>query len=863
MRLPAEFIRLPVTVDAERLAAEIATVTPASWLPHPQGNPGNTALPLVASNGDPSDDSTTGPMLATPHLATMPYVRQVLAAVGAPVGRTRLMRLDGDAEATTHVDVNEYWASRVRVHVPIITRPSVRFRCAEREAHMAPGELWVFDTTRPHNVYNPGAEERIHLVIDTAGSPEFWRMVEDGDVNPEGKGTGARMHDRPGIDPVFETADGAGTPLDRPVFIVSPPRSGSSLLFETLAQSPALVTIGGESHGLIEGVPGLHPSARAWASNRLTAHDAAPDVVLELRRRFADALRDRDGGPAAPGQHLLEKTPKNALRIPFLAAAFPQARFVYLYRDPVDTLASMIEGWRSGRFATYPDLPGWDGPPWSFLLTPAWHDLRGLSVPEIAARQWTAASEAILDDLAALPSSRWCVAGYGPLIEDPQAEITRLCEFLEVPWDRALTGPLPHSKTTLTAPAPGKWKQLEGELTPVLPIVAGASDRARDLFATPPGRELGNVAAKATAAQTPAREPFTPEEIAAGFTSQSTASFAELLDKAASSLVVTTYQTGRVILVRASEGKLNTHLRAFDLPMGVAVDGDRMVIGTRREVWEYRNQRAVAQKIEPQGSHDACFLPRSSHVTGDLRIHDVAIAEGGELWAVNTLFSCLATFDDAHSFVPRWQPAFISELAPQDRCHLNGLALVDGAPRYVTALGTADTAGGWRENKTAGGVIVDITTDDIISDGLSMPHSPRWHDGALWVLESGHGGLARVDVGTGERTTVAELPGFTRGLSFAGPYAFIGLSQVRETLFEGVPIKERPDRACGVWVVDTRNGETVAFLRFEGIVQEIFDVQVLAGIRLPDLAEPGDERVASSYVLPDHALARVPAALRG
>jgi uncharacterized protein (TIGR03032 family) len=313
--------------------------------------------------------------------------------------------------------------------------------------------------------------------------------------------------------------------------------------------------------------------------------------------------------------------------------------------------------------------------------------------------------------------------------------------------------------------------------------------------------------------------------------------------------------------VRQRERKLNTHLRAFDVPMGMAAQQDRLVIGTRKELWELRDQRAVARKIPPIGSHDACFIPRTCHVTGDLRIHDVAFA-GDELWAVNTLFSCLVTFDEEHSFVPRWQPTFVSALAPEDRCHLNGLAVVDGRPRFVTALGTTDTAGGWRADKTSGGVVIDVDSGEIVVGGLSMPHSPRWHNDQLWVLESGVGRLGRVDVDSGTVETVAEMPGFTRGLSFVGPFAFVGLSQVRETLFEGVPIKDRPDRACGVWVIDTRSGQTVAFLRFTGLVQEIFDVQMLIGRTFPDVVEPTDKRLASSYVLPDAALAAVPAALR-
>jgi uncharacterized protein (TIGR03032 family) len=180
--------------------------------------------------------------------------------------------------------------------------------------------------------------------------------------------------------------------------------------------------------------------------------------------------------------------------------------------------------------------------------------------------------------------------------------------------------------------------------------------------------------------------------------------------------------------------------------------------------------------------------------------------------------------------------------------------------RYVTALGATDTATGWRPNKAKGGVLMDVPTGEIIAAELSMPHSPRWYDDKLWVLESGAGALSIVDPATGKLTTVASLPGFTRGLDFLGPLAFIGLSQVRETaVFSGIPITERlqpEERACGVWIVDIRNGQTVAFLRFESGVQEIFAVQVLP-FRFPELLPDDHDLVASSYVLPDAAMPEV------
>ena len=222
---------------------------------------------------------------------------------------------------------------------------------------------------------------------------------------------------------------------------------------------------------------------------------------------------------------------------------------------------------------------------------------------------------------------------------------------------------------------------------------------------------------------------------------------------------------------------------------------------------------------------------------------------------VNTRFSCLARLDAEHSFVPLWWPKFISSLGPEDRCHLNGMCLVDGQPKYVTALGQTNTVAGWRANKARGGVLMDVTSGEIITRGLSMPHSPRWYDGKLWLLESGDGSIGTVDLQTGRYEAVAKLDGFTRGFSFRGPFAFIGLSQVRESaVFSGIPIAERlQERRCGVSVVDLRSGREVAFVRFLDQVQEIFAVEVLPH-RFPDLLEPADDLVGNSYALPDEAL---------
>ncbi len=325
------------------------------------------------------------------------------------------------------------------------------------------------------------------------------------------------------------------------------------------------------------------------------------------------------------------------------------------------------------------------------------------------------------------------------------------------------------------------------------------------------------------------------------------------------SLVVSTYQAGKVILVRADSGVLNTHFRTFAKPMGIAANQHRLTVGGSNTVWDYWNMPAVAQKLEPVGKHDACYLPRRIHVTGDIDIHELAYDRQHELWLVNTRFCCLCTLDAEHSFAPRWRPPFISALAPEDRCHLNGLCMVDGRPKYVTALAETDTAGAWRAHKARGGLLLDVETNEILLRGLSMPHSPRWHQNQLWVLESGEGSLAKVDLRRGAWQTIAQVPGFTRGIDFYGPLAFIGLSQVRESAtFSGIPLVQRlKERICGVWVVHIETGQIVGFLRFEAGVQEIFAVQVLQGARFPEMLEWNDERLAQSYVLPDAALAEV------
>ena len=273
--------------------------------------------------------------------------------------------------------------------------------------------------------------------------------------------------------------------------------------------------------------------------------------------------------------------------------------------------------------------------------------------------------------------------------------------------------------------------------------------------------------------------------------------------------------------------------------MGLAVAPGRLAVVARSVVWILRNAPAIAPRLDPPGTHDACFLTRAALYTGAINGHEAAWSDE-ELWVVNTLFSCLCTLDDQHSFVPRWRPGFISAYAPEDRCHLNSVAMADGRPRYVTAFGATDAPEGWRPGVVGGGCLIDVPSGEIVARGLVMPHSPRIHGNAVWLLDSGRGRLVRVNLRDGSVDTVAELPGYARGLAMAGPLAFVGLSRARESAtFLGVPIAARRDRLrCGVAIVELSSGRTIGLLEFHTGIEEIFDVRLVPGVRSPILRAP-------------------------
>lgn len=333
--------------------------------------------------------------------------------------------------------------------------------------------------------------------------------------------------------------------------------------------------------------------------------------------------------------------------------------------------------------------------------------------------------------------------------------------------------------------------------------------------------------------------------------------FAEWLAEQQISLAFTTYQTGKLFLVGLQpNGRLSIFERTFNRAMGLYATSQSLYMSSLFQLWRFTNALESGQDYQ---GYDRVYVPQLGYTTGDLDIHDIALVEdrqtvdpasnpvgdptnnqkSDQIVFVNTLFSCLATVSETHSFVPLWKPPFITKLAAEDRCHLNGLAIDAGQPRYVTAVSQSDVADGWRDRRQDGGCVIDVQTNRVVATGLSMPHSPRWYQNQLWVLNSGTGEFGKVDVQQGSFEPIAFCPGYLRGLAFWGNYAIAGLSRPRHNkTFSGLALDEQlktkhATARSGLVVIDLQTGDIVHWLRVEGIVEELYDVAVLPGVRRP------------------------------
>lgn len=306
------------------------------------------------------------------------------------------------------------------------------------------------------------------------------------------------------------------------------------------------------------------------------------------------------------------------------------------------------------------------------------------------------------------------------------------------------------------------------------------------------------------------------------------------------SLAFTTYQSGKLFLLGLNaEARLSVFERTFERCMGLCASADAQTIwmSSLYQLWRFEN--ALPAGGAAPGGFDRLYVPQLGSTTGDVDAHDIALTADGSPVFVNTLFSCLAAPSESHSFRVVWKPPFISKLAAEDRCHLNGLAMENGVPRFVTAVSASDVQEGWREHRHAGGVVVDVPSGEVIARGLSMPHSPRVVDGRLFVLNSGAGEFGTVDLASGKFEPVCFCPGYARGLAMYGHFAIIGLSACREQrTFSGLPLdealaKREATARCGLMVADLRTGDVVHSVNIAGVVSELFDVAVLTGVRMP------------------------------
>ncbi len=328
----------------------------------------------------------------------------------------------------------------------------------------------------------------------------------------------------------------------------------------------------------------------------------------------------------------------------------------------------------------------------------------------------------------------------------------------------------------------------------------------------------------------------------------------ELLMQLNCTIAISTFQAGKVLFISPkNEEELVLLPRTFYKAMGIAIEEDKMAIATKSEVIVLKNSPQLAASYPKKpNTYDALYTPRLTYYTGMVDIHDLHFG-ADKLWAVNTSFSCLCSIDEVYSFTPQWKPHFITNLASEDRCHLNGLAMENGRPRYISALGKSDKPSGWRENIVKGGILMDVESNEVIANGLAMPHTPRIWDDKLYLLLSAGQRLVCLDPQNGKYETVTHIPGFVRGMAKYGDYVFVGTSKLRKnsSTFRHLEIAESANEAA-ITIIHLPTGAKVGKLTFRASVDELYDIQILPNMIRPNIINTYGNTHEQSLVIPNH-----------
>jgi uncharacterized protein (TIGR03032 family) len=901
---PMTIIEFSLSFDPVGLAAEVAALPADSWRRDPLDRR-CSFVPVVHRRGDHTDDSLEAPFRPTTWAGDLPASMALVAGLGVPVGTARLVRRPAGSVVRR---LDPYWFDHHVVLLPVAGADDAVVTTGGASAHLVPGRAVLIDPLVPIGI--SGADDVVMfevavraplvgsdgqvaesvLMTELVGAPGVpgpellaarverligalpdlvdaeevrsvaerflarWRSV----CAVQGTAALSPLHlaAREELSVWTESLEGSDVPdsdmsvaemlmaalaeelparagadrdlvtdprFERPVFVVGTPRSGSRRLALAIAAGDGTYS----TESSILGMVGRRSTA-PLESDRLTAEQATERLAGRFRDEVFDAVVDRHGSPApmnAAGLRLIDGGSRAALSIELLDQVFPNARYVFVTRDPRVEIGEMAGVWESGNSVSHPDLPDWSGPPWTFELIPGWRDLNGASVAEICAHQWATITDGVIDDLDRVAPGRWTSVDHDRLVTTPGRELRRILRFvgLDPDVDQQRTAALARHEFL------GNGRRLTDEEWAVVEsVVADVAVRAARVSDVRPAQSVQQVRRRGGAG------------------------LAELLGLSSSALLVAGRGAGGVTVLQAADGVLDVD--------HVSVGGARAVahaplaglsVATRSDVWTFRNQPGRAANLNSANSIGFLFVQRSSHHTGAAGVRELAHDADGALWMVSSEYSCLATLDSEHSLVPRWVPGFVGRVSDGDLCHLNGLAMRDGKPGFVTALSDSDQRGGWRDTQTFGGVVVDVEQDEVIARGLCLPHSPRWYQDRLWLLEAGSGSLGWVDTESGRFEVVAELPGFARGLTFVGRYAVVGTSRLRPSTVAGVPLATS-GRALrtGISIVDIERGELVGGVSLDEELREIFDVHAVGTPGRRVQAGPAAEVAERSVVVP-------------